>query len=118
MALHGLSQDGNGHLTLYCCESPKMRQGASHKIPSVEIIDRSRLGTHTLCRHQLWFDGFGDAGRDLVLERKNVDQLTIVSLRPDVRAGPRVQKLACNAHALPATAHAAFKDIGDTEVAP
>jgi hypothetical protein len=50
MAVNGLLQDGNRLLAPGCGEPPELCQRARDKIPGIEIIDRSRFGTHTFGR--------------------------------------------------------------------
>ena len=95
-----------------------MRQGARDKIPGIQIVNGSRFATQTFGRHELRLDGGRDARRDLVLKGENIGQLTVVSLRPDVIAGNRIQQLAGDTHPLSALAHAAFEHIADAKIAP
>ena len=95
-----------------------MRQRAGHKVPGIEIVDRSRFGAHALGGEEFRLDCRRDAGRDLVLQRENIGQLAVVSFRPDVVAGHRIQELAGDAHALSALADASLKNVTDAKLAP
>ena len=67
------------------------------------------------CRVELRLDRGDDGIRYLVLDRENIGQVAIVTLRPEMAAGGDVIELNRDAHALAALAHAAFEDIADAE---
>jgi hypothetical protein len=49
MPLDRLPQDGNSSLTFGGGQLPEMGECASDKIPGVQIVSRTRLGSQTLC---------------------------------------------------------------------
>ena len=57
-----------------------------------------------------------DGRRHLVLDGKDVLQLAVVALRPDMRLGLAVDELHGDAHAIRRLAHAAFDHVVDAEV--
>ena len=59
-----------------------------------------------------------DARRYLILKRKNVGEVAVVSFRPNVVTRDRVDQLASDAHPLAALADAAFEHIAHTSSRP
>ena len=49
--------------------------------------------------------------RDLVLDSKDIGQITIVAFCPDVITGFRINKLRCDPNPVATAAHAAFHQI-------
>src|SRR5262249_50557492 len=56
-----------------------------------------------------------DRLRDLVLQREDVLQLTVVALRPDMAVFNRIDQLRCDPHVPAGLAHAAFHDMSDLQ---
>jgi hypothetical protein len=46
-----------------------------------------------------------DAARDIVLDFKDVRQVAVVAIGPEMRAGRGIDELRCNAHALASAAN-------------
>ena len=75
-------------------------------------MDLLRLGIEDLRG-----DGPHDAPRQLLLDREDVLEHPVVSLRPDVVAAQRVDQLAGDPDSIDRLADAAFQDVADTELA-
>jgi len=58
----------------------------------------------------------GDRGRNLVLNRKQVAELAVEGLRPQICVTGRFDQLGSNPDAIARSAHAAFKHVGDTKL--
>ena len=54
----------------------------------------------------------------LVLQRKDIAQVTFKSISPKVRAGRGINQLAGNANFSGCLAHTSFQDVADAEFAP
>src|SRR5215208_5108692 len=54
-------------------------------------------------------DRRGNTRRDVVLHRKDIRQLAVVTLSPEMGTRCRIDQLAADAHALPGPAHAALQ---------
>jgi hypothetical protein len=67
-------------------------------------------------------NGRGDGDRhrlgDVVLQRKNVSEIAVVPLGPDMIAGLGLDQLRGDADAICGPSHAAFEDIAHAELAP
>ena len=66
---------------------------------------------------QLGFDCSDDFPCDLVLQGKDVGQVAVVAVGPDVIAGRGVDQLGGDAHAIAALAHAALQHVTHAEFA-
>lgn len=52
---------------------------------------------------------------DFILNGKNVGQVTVVAVSPDMAAVVRVDELSCDANALSRLAHTAFEHVSHPE---
>ena len=59
---------------------------------------------------------YGHLRGDAVLKGEQFRRVALVSIRPELAPGPRVDKLHGNAQAIAATPHGALYDIGDAEL--
>ena len=91
------------------------RQCAQIEVVSGEVRGRLARGALDLGQPQARFDRTGDAGRNLVLQLKNVVERAIEAVGPDVSAGRRVDQLAGDAHPIAGFAHAAFEHVAHTQ---
>src|SRR5205823_928734 len=79
-------------------------------------IRRRRLFDGTLL---LWgklrLELIGDSFCDLALNSENVGQIAIVSLRPEMRIGARIDQLRVYSHAIANTLNTSFQDMRDAK---
>ena len=66
---------------------------------------------------EFWLDRSHDLFRNFILQGKNVRQVAVVSIGPDVIAGCGVDELRGDAHAIAALAHAALQHVAHAEFA-
>ena len=53
--------------------------------------------------------------RDLVLDGKDIDQVAIKTLRPQMMAGGRINELSGDADPIPCSSHAVFDQVASTQ---
>jgi hypothetical protein len=94
-----------------------VRHPAQKVIVGIETLGRLSLGTLDLCLLQLRRYGTDNARRDVVLEVENILKSAVKAIGPEVSAGGGVDELSGDAHAAYRFAHAALKDVADTELA-
>ena len=75
------------------------------------VVGRALLECALLCRQQRESESRDDRLRDLVLQREDVVQVPVVSIRPDVRVVGGVDQLRRDAHAVAGLADAAFEHV-------
>src|SRR5215471_10794621 len=85
-------------------------------IPRAHVLRPLRDYALAFGARQRRLDSGGDARSDVVLHRKDIGQVAVVSLSPEMGAGGNIDKLAADAHPLPGPAHATFEDITDAKV--
>src|SRR5262245_29097569 len=88
-----------------------------HHVPRTEILWRAALGANDLGFQQLWLDRGDDFLSDLVLERKNIAQVTVAAVGPNVLLSRGVNKLGVDAYTVAALAHAALQDVANAKFA-
>ncbi len=96
--------------------APHLRHRLHDQIPGVDALRRSRLSACGLGDENLRCHRADDAVRDLVLKRKDISQLAIVFIRPQMIAVDRIDQLAGHAHAIGGPAYAALQDVPHAEL--
>src|SRR5437899_10087570 len=92
------------------------RQSAQHEIISIQIIGSLSFDPFNLDFPEARLDGADDTHRNLVLNRENVAQQTIITLGPDMAAGVGTYQLGCNAYPLPGLSPASFYQVTVTQI--
>src|SRR5262249_6367351 len=87
-------------------------------LPGVETFGRLPQRSPLLGFRQSGLNDPRNACGDLVLHDKDVGEIAVVALGPDVRARERVDKLGRDPYPVAAPAYAAFEDIADAQFAP
>src|SRR4030095_10092155 len=87
-------------------------------IPCVEIVRSLPPCAGDLGQRDLRPDRCRYAGDNVVLQFKEIANLSVVALRPDMTIGLRIDQLRANSNPITGSAHATFQDIADTELAP
>ncbi len=90
--------------------------GTQQAIIGRKISGGLSLHSFQLCVPQPLGNDRDDRSGNFVLELEDVDQITIVALRPDRRARSGVHQLYRYPHPLPTPPYAAFPDIVDAEL--
>src|SRR3984893_17399196 len=80
-------------------------------IPGTHVLRPLRDYALAFSAGQRWLDRGDDTSGDVVLHRENVGQISIVTVRPEMGTGGRIDKLAGDANPLPGPAHATFEDV-------
>ena len=99
-------------------QSPKQRIGSDQHIPGIEILRRAILRADAFGLQQLGLNCGHNFLGDLVLQRKDVRQIAIVMVGPQVLTGRSVDQLGGDAYAVAALANAALQDIAHAQVGP
>src|SRR5207247_1103769 len=84
----------------------------------VQAVRPLPSGAFDLCITQARLDDADDADRQLVLDSEDVVERSVVTVRPDVGGGPRVDQLSRDANAVPGSPDTAFEDIAHSQLAP
>jgi hypothetical protein len=113
-----LLKDHDCDLALVLGQSPKQRVSPDQHIPGIEVFWRAVLRTDAFGLQQLGLNCGNNLLGDLVLERKNVGQIAVVVVSPQVLAGRAVDQLGGDAHAAAVLADAPLKDVTHPEFAP
>jgi hypothetical protein len=87
------------------------------KVVSAEVVRPTRRQIYFGLK-QFWLNGRDNIHSHLVLQRKNIAQVTFKSISPKVRAGRGIDQLAGDADLSGCLAHAAFQHVANTEFAP
>jgi hypothetical protein len=95
--------------------SPEMRHRPHHQIPRIQAVRRFASGAEIFRDIDLWLDGGDDGIGDLVLNRKNVSEISVVAVRPDVASCRRVVELCGDAHEVAVLPHAALDDVAHAQ---
>ena len=66
-------------------------------------------------RRELRLQLIGDGFCDFALNRENISQIAIVSLRPQMRIGARIDQLRVYSHTIANTLDASFHNIRDAK---
>ena len=115
--IDGLPQQLLGLLMLLRAQPPEVRQCAHDQIPGIEAVWRLPASPCGLGRQDLRLDRPNDAVGDVVLQLENIEQLAIVSLRPQMGPLRGVDQLAGDPDRVGRLAHAAFQHISDAQLA-
>src|SRR5215471_4671208 len=118
MSFHKLLERRDCGLALVLGESPKKRVGPDQHVPGTEVLARAVLRTNAFGLQQLRLNRGHDLPGDLVLQRKNVDQVAIVAFGPEMLTGFGVDQLGSDAHAAAALADAPFQHVAHPEFSP
>ena len=73
--------------------SPEMRHRPHHQIPRIQAIRRLAPGVEIFRDIDLWLDRGDDGIGDFVLNRKDVSDISVIVVRPDVASRRRVVEL-------------------------
>src|SRR5208282_2311958 len=87
-------------------------------IPCVEAVGRLARGALAFAALYRRQDRGGGAGGDLVLHRKNIGEVAVIALGPEMPAGRRLDQLRGHPHSIAGLAHAAFKHVAHAQLAP
>jgi hypothetical protein len=91
-----------------------MREGLEQQIVGVEVLGPLALDALDLGLAQARLYGGEHAHGELVLDGEDVVQRAVVTFRPDVPAGLRLDELAGDTHAVRRFAHAPFEHVAHT----
>jgi hypothetical protein len=69
-----------------------------------------------LSSQNLGSDATDDARRDLILNREDVFERLVVSVRPEMNADCCIDQLGCDAQAIAGLADASFQHVADTQL--
>src|SRR4030088_2766449 len=92
--------------------------GAEKKIIGGEVLRSPPRRHGNFCLKQFWLNGSDNGDRHFVLKSENIRQVTLESVRPDVRARHRIDQLPRNANLPRRLAHSPLKDIAHAKPAP
>ena len=92
-------------------------QCADHAFAGVEAFRRLALAAVVFGSIEFGFDGGSYPLCDLVLHRKNVRDLAVVALGPDMVSGGAVDQLGGDPHPVARSSHAAFEHIAHAKLA-
>src|SRR5262245_57787536 len=87
-------------------------------IPSIEVAGSLPPCAGDLSQRDLRPDRCRYAGNDVVLQFKKIADLSVITLCPDMSISLRIDQLRVDSDPIAGSAHAAFQDIADTELAP
>ena len=87
----------------------------------IELVRLDALGMASAQRFvlgggEIQFQPVGNSSRNLILDRENIVELAVVSLRPQMVAVGSVDQLRGNSHPLVRSANAAFQHRCDVEL--
>src|SRR2546423_14969999 len=85
-------------------------------IDRVEVVGMLAHRPPALGRDQLYMDGTGQPGSDLVLHIEKVGALLVEALGPQMRAALGIDELRIEAHPLASVLHAAFEHVSHAEL--
>src|SRR5262249_16359210 len=83
-----------------------------------EVLRSPSRRHRNLCLKHFWLNGRDNRDRHFVLQSKNVRQVTLKPVCPDVRASHRINQLPCNANLSQRLAHSPLKDVAHPKPAP
>jgi hypothetical protein len=86
-------------------------------VVSSEFLGRFAFGAFDLGLFELWRDRADNACGHLVLEIENVLQAAVETIRPQMRAGRRIDQLPGDAHLVSRFSNAAFKHVAYAKLA-
>src|SRR5262249_13587882 len=85
-------------------------------VVGIEALSWCAFGPRRLCLLHLRRDGTNYARGNVVLQVKDVLQLAIKAIRPQVRSRRGINELRCYPNSIGRFAHAALKDIPDAQI--
>ena len=94
-----------------------MPQAALIEFPGAQVVGALRPCPLALCLAELGLDRADQCRRDFVLHGKDVFEVAVVALRPDMIARCAFDQLRCDTNAIACLAHAAFEHISHPELA-
>ena len=110
------AQEGLRLDVLLAVELVQHDDSSGDESPGVDAVGRLRGRPKALLDVEVRLDRRDDALGDLVLDRKEVAQLAVVAIGPDVLADLGVDELRRHPHAPAGDAHAALEDVADAEL--
>src|SRR5271169_780570 len=93
-----LAEKAESDLVLLRCVFVEVPEAALVRLPSVKAFGRLAQHALLLGLGQCGFDDPGDARGDLVLDGKDVAEVAVVPVGPDMSAGYRIDQLGGNPH--------------------
>src|SRR5262249_3391450 len=93
------------------------RNCTEKEVIGIDALGRLPPGALYLGVAQLRLDGTHDGGRDQVLQVENVAHRAVEMIGPDMRAGRRVDELACDPYSVACPPHTALEQVADPELA-
>ena len=81
-----------------------------------EVFSRLRIDNRFLCGRELGLQLLGNGFGDLALDGKDIGQIAIVGLRPEMRIVTRIDELRVNANLARGALHAALQHMRDAEL--
>src|SRR5262245_65609471 len=91
--------------------------GAYGAVPGIKLIRVLALRLPDLGRDNAGCDRASEAAGDLVLYGKDVGQIAVVAIRPQMMPGRRLDQLRGDADAIAGPPHAAFDHVAHAEFA-
>ncbi len=92
------------------------RETAHRQIDGVGISRAIVQATLGFGVHQLYLKRAGEACNHFVLQLEQIHDVFLESIRPDLRAGFRVNELGVDAHPVGVALHRAFEDVAHAEL--
>ena len=89
--------------------------GVRVEIERCDIGRRAAFNGALLAWRELRLELVGDGLCDLALNSENIGQIAIVSLRPEMRIGARIDQLRVYSHAIASTLNTSFHDMRDAK---
>ena len=91
-------------------------QSANKIIPRFDIVGLTPTQARLIAFRKVYLERDDDLAGNLVLERKNIADLPVVSFRPDVTLGPGFDELRGDPHAIVCGADASFKNVANAQI--
>src|SRR5215471_20835090 len=96
----------------------KLLHSSKIKIVGGEVLLSPPRCDCNFCLKQLRLDGGDNGNRYVVLESKNICEVTLEPVCPNVRARHSVNQLSCDANFARRLAHGPLKDVAHAEATP
>ena len=93
-------------------------QCAKIEVVGIQIVWTLSPGALNLAALQARFDNADHTIGDSVLEVEHVLRISVISVRPEMRAGLGFDELRCDAQAVAGLSHAPFKEVANAKLAP
>src|SRR6185436_1124282 len=94
-----------------------IRHGFHDAAPRIKIFRCPSLYAEAFGSKQLGFDGTYNILRNLVLNREDVSDCSIVAFGPNMRSGRSVDQLRSNPQTIPSLTNASLKNVSNPEIA-